>query len=428
MDTIDNLPDHLSLDSDSTSNLSVSPLNFRLFLASVCSDRIAYYGIRSILILYAIAQFEASEETAFYHYSFLTLVVCLAQLLGGFLGDFLWGATRGILVGFGICITGAIIVSINDPIVYYIGVFLIACGTGFSRANSFSFISHFTQKNPVLLEKRFIALYGFINIGAFVSSILIGLIGEFFGYFYSFILVLVFYALSFGLVFIISRGNKKNTADLPAETTGTHSVSRRAVYVILAFVGSAIFWILFERFSMNISYSKIEFIQELQFSWNSFSIMLGTTAVLSLILIIPYYFLAKYFSIYVKIAIALILIGICWGISSLFFGSDLIKIGLGSFILFTLFEVIADIFLTPSILTLLARSTRRKYYGLMFGLYSFSLYGGMQLLYLIESSNIGFIFQIILIILLVASIVFFFLLPYLFKSRNSKTVSLEDEL
>ena len=245
MDTIDNLPDHLSLDSDSTTDLSISPFNFRLFLAAVCTDRVAYYGLRGILILYAVAQFQASEETAYYHYSFLTLVVCLAQLFGGFLGDFLWGATRGILVGFGIFITGAIMVSINDPIFYYIGVFLIACGTWFSRANSFSFISHFTHTNPVLLEKRFIALFGFINLGALVSSILIGLIGEFFGYYYSFILVLVFYVLSFWLVFIISRSNKKNPADLPAETTRTHSVSIRAIYVILELVGSVLFWIFF---------------------------------------------------------------------------------------------------------------------------------------------------------------------------------------
>lgn len=361
-----------------------------------------------------------------YHYSFLTLAVYLAQFLGGFLGDFLLGSTRGILLGFGIAILGAAMLSVDDVVTYYFAVFLIACGTGFSRANTFSFIAHFTQNDPIRLEKRFIAMYGFLNLGAFVSAIVIGLIAEYYGYFYSFLLILFLYLISFGLVFILWRINKTNTAKLPMEKNKQFSTLQNTTYLILAIVASAIFWMFFEMYSSGIFSIKMDYLLESEWGYSISEVFLFSSTGVALILIIPYYFLAKYLSIYVKSAIALILIGGCWALSLAFFQTGILEIGVGSLLVFAFFESIADIFFTPASLTLVAKHGRRRYYGLIFSVYSISIYLSSRFLSSIEASHSGFLYSIPFIVLLIASIVLFFLLPYLFKSSNSKSTSLSD--
>lgn len=387
----------------------------------------AYYGMRGVLILYAITQFEVPRDTALYHYSFLTLAICVFQVIGGFLGDFLLGSRNAILLGFGLCVGGSITLAIQDPIVFYIGIFLISLGSGFSRTNTFSMISQCSTYSKEILEKRFIAMYGFINLGAFLSSIVIGVIGEQFGYFYSFMIILFLYGVGLGLIFAMSF--KANTRFTPqsGEDVEPKSITASLLIIILLTISSAIFWIIFELYSTNILPQKIEMLQN-HYDYASNLILWTAPVVLILLLSIPYYFLAKFFSLYTKIAIALLLLGICCFFAVFVYSKEFVELGAITFLILMLIEGIADIFLTPAALSILAINTSKKYYGTIFGVYSIFIYLGTRLLYYFEDSQFEVFFKSCLVLFLVTAVVLFFILPFILKENSLRDLSQTDDL
>lgn len=425
METIDNLP--LESSSNSKSHLTLSSLDFRLLLATVCADRIAYYGLRSVIIFYAINEFGLADETAFYHYSFLTLIVYSSQLLGGFLGDFVLGARNGILVGLGLCILGALLIFIEDSYVFYASIVLFAVGSGFFKTNTFSLISHYTAHDKERLEKRFISMYTLINLGAFVSSLFIGLIGEKYGYVYSFMLVLAFYAVGTALIFAMSEKTNTTSAIQREVKKEPKPIAKSLLVIIVVTISCGVFWILFEKYSYNIANHKIDFFTENASAFIR-EYMWSIPVVLLLLLSIPYYFLAKRFSTYVKLAISMILIGICWAVSALLFEMEILSFGFTALIIFMLMEAIADIFLTPTALTLLTVHSSKKYYGTIFGVYSGVMYLATRAQYHLEPSYFEVLFNIGLVVLLIASIVMYFVLPLILKEKKPLNTSLEEEI
>ncbi|MDG1332514.1 MAG: MFS transporter [Crocinitomicaceae bacterium] len=423
METIDDLPLESATTSDS--HPSLSGLNFRLLLTTVCVDRLAYYGLRSVIILYAIEQLKFTRETAITHYGYLTLIVYASQLLGGFLGDFLIGAKNAILVGLGMCVFGALIITIEGTLPFYAALIIIAIGSGFIKTNTFSFISYFSSHDKVLLEKRFISMYAMINIGAFLSALLIGLIGEWYGYIYSFITVMLLYALGFALIFIISDRSNTALTIRNAISKAPKSITKSLLVVILVIVSSGVFWILFEKYSTEVYMVRIDFFLDNGYDFLRMNVWY-VSPLLLLVLTIPYYFIAHRIPLYLKMAIALILIGVCWGAAVLLFKSELIAFGFTAMILFVFLEGIADIFLTPSVLTLMAIHTSKKYYGIIYGVYSIVLYGATRIINYGESTWFEVIFDIFLVALLVASIILYFVFPSAFKGQKSTNISLEE--
>jgi POT family proton-dependent oligopeptide transporter len=398
--------------------LSLSPLDFRLLLVSILADRTAYYGLRSVVILYAIFQFDCSTETTLYHYSFLALILCSAQLLGGFLGDFVIGAKNGMLVGLGLCTSGAILVSIPDPTIYYIAIFLIISGAGFFRANTFSFISHSSAHDKIRLEKRFIAIYGFLNLGAFISSILVMFIAEKFGYFYSFMLILLLYIVSLSMVFIISQRTKNQVKDLSIKEIEPRPITASLLVLLLVFISSAAFWMMFEQYAGDIVILKMDFGREMFSKSLVWAIVWSSSVLLSLVLIVPYYFLAKRFSLPVKAAVAMILMGICWLLGSFIFSSEIFAFGLVPFIILTFIEACVDIIFTPTTLTFLALHSSKRYYGILYAVYSLVIYIGARILIFSESSWFEVRVNLLLCVTLIVCVIFYFLLPTLLKTKK----------
>ena len=387
----------------------------------------AYYGLRSVLIVYAIDQLGIPSETTYTQYGYLTLVVYLSQLLGGFLGDFLFGARNGILLGFGMCLFGSILLTFQDFFLFYASLFLIAIGSGFVKTSTFSFISHYTAHDRVLLEKRFISMYAVINLGAFLSSLLIAWIGEAHGYMYSFLIVLALYGFGLTMTFIISNKTNTTTAIQNQGERAPIPITRSLLIILLVIISSTVFWLIFDQYSMETSFAKIDFLRDSGYDFLRENIW-SASVILLLILSVPYFFIASRISVYIKLAISLTLIGICWGISVALIKTEIIPFGFAVMITLMIMEGIADIFLTPSVHTLLTVHSSNKYYGTIFGLYALVLLGGQRILNYVESSSFEMLFYIGLVILLVASIVLLFILPLISRDSAPTQSSLEEEI
>ena len=148
-------------------------------------ERFSYYGMRALLVLFMTAAavgenpglgFDIAKSTAIY--GLYTSMVYLLTLPGGWVADKLWGQKRAVFVGG--CIIAAGHFSMAVPMVptFYAGLVLISLGTGLLKPNVSTMVADLYPEGGARRDAGFSIFYMGINLGAFLGTILCGLIGE----------------------------------------------------------------------------------------------------------------------------------------------------------------------------------------------------------------------------------------------------------
>jgi len=149
-------------------------------------ERFSFYGMRNILtqflvssaLLFSAAQLvpqaerEAAAKEVFHTF---VLGVYFFPLLGGWLADRFLGKYRTILyLSLVYCVGQACLaLFVNDKAGFYVGLFLIALGSGGIKPCVSAFVGdQFDQSNKSLAKYVFDAFYWIINFGSFFASLL----------------------------------------------------------------------------------------------------------------------------------------------------------------------------------------------------------------------------------------------------------------
>lgn len=367
---------------------------------------------------------QVANETAYEYYGYLSFLAVIGVIIGGFFGDLILGARNGLLTGFALCAAGALFTTIPYPVVFYTGIVLIALGSGFTRANTFSLIGHGTPNgDTVLLERRFITMHGAVNFGAFLGVLLIGYLGETFGFIYSFIVVVALYGLSLCLTLVISPKKTSTILNRIEVDKEPRSITKSLLIVILTIITCAAFWMIFEQYSEQVSIYKIEYSRSISSSHN---LIWMVTSIIMLLLVIPYYFVAKRLSIYLKLAIGMGVIGVCWLVAVLL-GHQIISLGFLSSLLLLMFaESLAELLVSPIAQTILSVHTTKRYYGLVFGAYSAVIAIGTRILLYSEHSFMEYVVYVALIVVVVASIILYSILSATQRDRKAPLPKLDE--
>ncbi|GAA4203628.1 oligopeptide:H+ symporter [Streptosporangium oxazolinicum] len=162
-----------------------------IFLTDIW-ERFSFYGMMAILTLYAAASrdegglgLSMTEASAMYG-SYIGLVFVLS-LPGGWLGDRILGAWRGVLWGGILIALGHYSMAIPSDATSYLGLLLIALGTGLLKPNMFALISGFFGTGErARREAAFSILYVSIQISALIAPLVVGLLGETLGWHWGF--------------------------------------------------------------------------------------------------------------------------------------------------------------------------------------------------------------------------------------------------
>ena len=142
-------------------------------------ERFSYYGMRAILVLYmtaSVAQgglgFDVKRAASIY--GTYTMAVYLTALPGGLIADYFLGARLAVLIG-GIIITfGHFSMVFHSMTSFYLGMCLIAIGTGFLKPNISAMIGGLYRENDPRRDSGFSIFYMGINLGAFFAPLVIG--------------------------------------------------------------------------------------------------------------------------------------------------------------------------------------------------------------------------------------------------------------
>ncbi len=219
----------------------IHTINALLYAISNGMERASYYGIRSILILYMISEsLDMSQKEALAFYGWLTMSIYVSKVVGALLGDLLIGNKISILIGGVLQTLGCFLLCYPSIIFLYIGVGLIVLGNGLFSPNVLSQFGKQYSNKPKIIDAGFSGLFFFINLGAFLGVMLIGLIGnENFSYGF------IFGGLLMLLATLLGFFNKDQTSEIKEPSFKNNPVFS-ILLVFMAIVLSGVFWACYE--------------------------------------------------------------------------------------------------------------------------------------------------------------------------------------
>ena len=175
-----------------TTNTSISQYDTRFFghprgLATLFFtemwERYSYYGTRALLILYMTAAvangglgFSVMKSGAIY--GFYTAMVYLLALPGGWVADRIIGQRRAVLYGGILISAGNLFLASRTVLTFYAGLGLLMVGTGMLKPNVSTIVGQLYSADNRRRDAGFSIFYMGINLGALMSPLICGWIGE----------------------------------------------------------------------------------------------------------------------------------------------------------------------------------------------------------------------------------------------------------
>jgi proton-dependent oligopeptide transporter, POT family len=146
-------------------------------------ERFSYYGMRAILTLYMTKALTEGglgfdEKYAALIYATYVSSVWYLPLIGGWLADRIFGARRAVLMGGIVIACGHYSMAVNTHWNFYAGLILIACGTGLLKPNISAMVGQLYREGDQRRDAGFSIFYMGINLGAFLSPILVGFLAQ----------------------------------------------------------------------------------------------------------------------------------------------------------------------------------------------------------------------------------------------------------
>jgi POT family proton-dependent oligopeptide transporter len=147
-------------------------------------ERFSYYGMRALLVLYLVNALGFERSDALELYGMYTGLVYLSPLVGGYLADRYLGHQKAILIG-GITMALGHFAMAFEPLLY-LALGLLIAGNGFFKPNLATLLGSLYRENDPRRDGGFTIYYMGVNLGAFLSPLVAGTLGERVGWHYGF--------------------------------------------------------------------------------------------------------------------------------------------------------------------------------------------------------------------------------------------------
>ena len=146
-------------------------------------ERLSYYGMRAILILFMVDQMQngglqIDDVTATAIYGIYTAAVYLVALPGGWIADRLLGAQRAVLAGGIIIMSGHFVLAVPGQNSFFIGLLLVILGTGLLKPNVSTIVGSLYPVGDDRRDSGFTIFYMGINLGGMLGPLVCGALGQ----------------------------------------------------------------------------------------------------------------------------------------------------------------------------------------------------------------------------------------------------------
>ncbi len=227
-------------------------------------ERFSYYGMRAILVLYLVTQTTDlnpglgwTNKEALVLYGWYTMLVYVASIPGGVIADRILGQKKAVIVGAILLVIGHSVLAIEQMWAFYTGLGFIIAGVGMLKPNISTMVGGLYKTGDIRRDKGFTIFYIGINVGAFLSSLIVGYVGEVYGWHYGFGLagICMFFGLIqfiFGQKYLKGVGEYLGKSDKEEDREAlkrplTKIEKDRVIVLILSFLMVIVFFGAFEQ-------------------------------------------------------------------------------------------------------------------------------------------------------------------------------------
>ncbi len=244
-------------------NLMGHPIGLSICFMTEMWERFSYYGMRTILVLYLVKYHLFSVGKASMIYGTYAGLVYMMPIIGGYMADRYLGSRKAVTYGALLLVVGHSLMAFHGPASimdgdtvvrneFYINIFflamaLIVTGVGFLKANISAIVGKLYGPNDPRRDGGFSIFYMGINLGSLISTILVGYVGEVYGWNYGFSIAgigMLFGLLVFlwGQKFLDGRAEPSNPAELKEKSP--IGISKEYTIYLFGFALVGISWVM----------------------------------------------------------------------------------------------------------------------------------------------------------------------------------------
>lgn len=136
-------------------------------------ERFGYYGMASLLVLYMVQQRHFDDARADIIWGAFSALVYTMPMLGGYIGDRILGLRRTMVLGAATLGVGYLLLSLPMQAALFPAMGVIVLGNGLFKVNPNNLVSRLHEGRHSKLDILFTVYYISLQIGAFVSILLL---------------------------------------------------------------------------------------------------------------------------------------------------------------------------------------------------------------------------------------------------------------
>ena len=202
------------------------PIGLYVLFFTEMWERFSYYGMRSILVIYMIAQASNTngpglgwtELEAYQLYGWYVMLVYLISIPGGILADKVLGQKKTVMLGAVLLSIGHGVLAVEADWAFFTGLLFIIAGVGCLKPNISTMVGGLYKKGDIRRDKGFSIFYIGINLGSLLATTFIGLVVAKWGWHAGFglagiAMVLGLLVYIWGQKYIAHVGNKMSSED-----------------------------------------------------------------------------------------------------------------------------------------------------------------------------------------------------------------------
>lgn len=230
----------MSQEIDSTSSSTGflgHPQGLMTLFFSEMWERFCYYGMRVLLTLYLVKSLMKGDAEASLIYGAYTGLVYAAPVLGGRMADQFLGYRWAVIIGGIMMAIGEFLILGGTEEALLIGMGALIIGNGYFKANISTIVGKLYPDGDSRRDSGFTIFYIGINVGAFLSTLLVSIIGEVYGFKYGFGLAGIGMLLGI-LIFWSGRNSYKKAEGLEVTEAGKKKLFGPLNYATAISIGS----------------------------------------------------------------------------------------------------------------------------------------------------------------------------------------------
>ena len=258
------------------------PKGLAILFVTEMMERFSFYGMRAILVLYLIKETMGNNPglgwtkvDALALYGWYTMLVYVMSIPGGIIADKFLGQKKTVFLGGMLIAAGHLTLALDNMTAFYSGLVLLISGVGCLKPNISSMVGSLYKPGDSRRDSGFTIFYIGINIGAATAPLLVGYIGEVYGWHYGFGLAGIGMLLG-QTVYLLGQKHLKEVGNfLPIKKEPGKSKTKaltkiekdRVIVLLISFIIVIVFWGAYEQAGGLMNIYTNEKIDRVIFGW-----------------------------------------------------------------------------------------------------------------------------------------------------------------